>query len=222
MKTFILGLVGAVALASSATVSAQVVYDANPQVPFTYGTGNDYTPANAVVLTSNARDDGYEIAGRAHVPGQPAATTGGTGIYTFDIGQNVSIDFSFFRTAITNALVTITNVGTGSDASFAAALLGTVQTNGALQGSQQLAFGFLNGTIDPLQNIDFSNAVNSTYRIDLSGGGQSVTYFAQIGTGAAVAAVPEPATWAMMLIGFGAMGVSLRRRRRTQSLLQAA
>lgn len=30
---------------------------------------------------------------------------------------------------------------------------------------------------------------------------------------ALVAAVPEPATWAMMLVGFGAMGVSLRRRR---------
>lgn len=28
-------------------------------------------------------------------------------------------------------------------------------------------------------------------------------------------AVPEPATWAMMLIGFGAVGASLRRRRRT-------
>ena len=35
-------------------------------------------------------------------------------------------------------------------------------------------------------------------------------------------AVPEPATWAMMLMGFGAMGVLLRRRRRTQTLLQAA
>ena len=28
------------------------------------------------------------------------------------------------------------------------------------------------------------------------------------------AAVPEPATWAMMLIGFGGIGVSLRRRKR--------
>ena len=32
----------------------------------------------------------------------------------------------------------------------------------------------------------------------------------------------EPATWAMMLIGFGAMGVSLRRRRRAQTMFQAA
>ena len=35
------------------------------------------------------------------------------------------------------------------------------------------------------------------------------------------AAVPEPATWAMMLIGFGAMGVQLRRRR-PALLLQTA
>ena len=31
-------------------------------------------------------------------------------------------------------------------------------------------------------------------------------------------AVPEPATWAMMLLGFGGMGVALRRRRRVVSL----
>lgn len=34
------------------------------------------------------------------------------------------------------------------------------------------------------------------------------------------AAVPEPATWAMMLFGFGAAGISLRRRK--QVMLQAA
>jgi hypothetical protein len=38
-----------------------------------------------------------------------------------------------------------------------------------------------------------------------------------------VGVVPEPGTWAMMLVGFGAAGVSLRRRRRvTGQALQAA
>jgi len=35
-------------------------------------------------------------------------------------------------------------------------------------------------------------------------------------------AVPEPATWAMMLIGFGAIGVSMRRRRTTVKAALAA
>jgi hypothetical protein len=31
-----------------------------------------------------------------------------------------------------------------------------------------------------------------------------------------VAAVPEPGTWAMMLVGFGAVGMAMRRRRRVR------
>jgi hypothetical protein len=31
--------------------------------------------------------------------------------------------------------------------------------------------------------------------------------------------VPEPATWAMMLFGFGAAGTALRRSRRSQTKL---
>lgn len=35
-------------------------------------------------------------------------------------------------------------------------------------------------------------------------------------------AVPEPSTWAMMLIGFGGVGYSMRRRRKTATVMQAA
>lgn len=37
-----------------------------------------------------------------------------------------------------------------------------------------------------------------------------------------VSAVPEPGTWAMMLLGFGAVGFSLRRRRRIGAIAQVA
>lgn len=36
------------------------------------------------------------------------------------------------------------------------------------------------------------------------------------------AAVPEPATWAMMLLGFGGIGIAMRRRRRNAALMQIA
>lgn len=49
-----------------------------------------------------------------------------------------------------------------------------------------------------------------------------LTLLKQVRIDPTVGAVPEPATWAMMLIGFGAIGVSLRRRRRSPTVLQAA
>ena len=225
MKTLILGLVGAIALTGAATVNAQVAYDANPSVAFTYGAGNNYSPANAVVLTTpsgiSTAPVTSELALRAHVPGLQANSTGGTGIYTFALGSAVSLDYSFFGTAVSDATVNVTNLLTGGSASFSAALFGSPNTSNAIQGSQQLGFGFLNGSFGGLfGNINFDSSVNSTYRINLTGGGQSLTAFAQLGAGG-VAGVPEPATWAMMLIGFGAMGVSLRRRRRVPTLLQA-
>lgn len=203
-------------VAAPAAVSAQA-YDANPTVTYTYGSGNDYIPANSVVNTGT----GYELAARSHVPFEQAASTGGTGIYVFDLGSAVSFDFSFVGTAIPDATITITNLLTGDDATFAAALLGTVQSSGALQGSQQLGFGFMNGSILASEDINFDASINNTFQIDLFGGGQTLSAFAQLGSGA-VAAVPEPGTWAMMLLGFGAIGFSIRRRRRTNDQLQLA
>lgn len=49
-----------------------------------------------------------------------------------------------------------------------------------------------------------------------------LTLLKQVRIDTTIGAVPEPATWAMMLVGFGAMGVSLRRRRRGNGLPQAA
>ncbi|MGH6964235.1 MAG: PEPxxWA-CTERM sorting domain-containing protein [Phenylobacterium sp.] len=39
---------------------------------------------------------------------------------------------------------------------------------------------------------------------------------------AAVAAVPEPGTWSMLILGFGAIGAALRRRRRERPVAEGA
>ena len=44
----------------------------------------------------------------------------------------------------------------------------------------------------------------------------------RIDPGVAGPTVPEPSTWAMMLMGFGAAGVAMRRRRRSNGLAQLA
>ena len=53
-----------------------------------------------------------------------------------------------------------------------------------------------------------------------------VRYQAVNGDGSAIGqptgAVPEPSTWAMMLLGFGAVGMALRRGRRNVPLAQVA
>lgn len=54
-------------------------------------------------------------------------------------------------------------------------------------------------------------AANGTYQLQVSLEAPGVT-----------GAVPEPGTWAMMLLGFGAIGVSIRRRRKLTATPQLA
>jgi hypothetical protein len=102
-------------------------------------------------------------------------------------------------------------------------------------------------TDNPLTNIDFTTVtLNGVNFATLSTGtqefrnllnqtivaGANNTLFVSGTTGgnaafsgnlsfAAASAVPEPATWGMMLIGFGAVGYSMRRRPRTHRVAQA-
>lgn len=94
--------------------------------------------------------------------------------------------------------------------------------------------GLYSGNFDPsaplvnalIYNDDGGAGTNSLINYSLNTG---TSYFAVVtgfgtddfgpytltirGPGSAVAGVPEPSTWAMMLIGFGAIGVAMRRRR---------
>ena len=58
----------------------------------------------------------------------------------------------------------------------------------------------------------------SAYAFTSGGSGQNVL----LGGLSLTVGVPEPSTWAMMLLGFGAMGFALRRKRKPAALAQLA
>jgi len=90
-----------------------------------------------------------------------------------------------------------------------------------------LSGGSIVGALQLVPDID-NVRFNEDYSLDTGvlGAGSYQIKFVGYGTGsfggaATFTAVPEPATWAMMLLGFGVVGFAMRRRRRP-ALMQVA
>ena len=106
--------------------------------------------------------------------------------------------------------------GTAGNAniSFGTNLVSTFQIQSPTLGFTQLTGPAL------FSGLAFSPTFNlGTF--NLSGGFSSGASTLTISRASVVAAVPEPATWAMMLLGFGAIGFSVRRRRPAVSVNHA-
>lgn len=212
-----IGLLLAATLIAGPAFAQTVTYNSAPGGGFYYGTGNNYSPANAAVLSTNAASSTDDLALRMHISGpnaQQAPASDASGVYSFALGSTpISYDFSI-GADYTQALITVTNVGTGYSASYNPFFPGndnTCQAGLSCQNSARLNFGFLLGS-------NFTPNVDSTYSVSLAAGGNTLTTFAKIGAGA-VAAVPEPSTWALMLLGFGSIGAAMRRQRRGKAAL---
>ena len=214
-------LIAALAACGVATPAlAQVAYNSAPADGFNYGTGNNYAPANAAVLNTPAGpyNTAEELALRFHQTGQPASASDSNGVYSFALGTTpISFDWSVEGSQY-NAQITLANILTGATVSYNPFFPGNDNYTSSIdtdlaQNSERLNFAFLSG-------LGFDPNVNDTYSATLTSGGRSLTAFAQIGSGAP--AVPEPATWAMMLIGFAGIGFAMRGRRRQPVLSQLA
>ena len=212
-KLHVFAAVAACAVASSAMAADTITYNGAPAEGWQYGSGNNYAPSNSAVLTT---DLGSQLALRLHQPGQVASPSSGSGVYSFALGTpSISFDWGLDQFLspygvgdLTDPLITLTNLGSGQTVSYNPLSPGNDNWNGTgvnfgdSQNSARFTFGFLSG-------LGFDPNVNNTYSVNLSAGGHSLTTYAMVGSGA----VPEPATWAMMLIGFGAIGLQMRRKR---------
>lgn len=105
----------------------------------------------------------------------------------------------------------------------------TKADNGLLTVEFRLANSLFTG---PIAGLNYDSGLTfggSLVRLNLSqtlgysvAGGQGNFGSQRLGTFKVAAAVPEPSTWALMLLGFGAIGVSMRRRRKVAGKLQLA
>jgi opacity protein-like surface antigen len=209
-KSLVLAALAACSVASPAIAADTITFNSAPSEGWQYGSGNNYAPSNTAILTDTA---GSQLALRLHQPGQVAPASDANGVYNFALGtSSISFDWGInqspWEATLSNPLITLTNLLTGQTVSYNPLLtpdnwLGTGANAGDSQNSEQFTFNFLAG-------LGYDPNANNTYSVNLSAGGHSLTTYAVIGTGA----VPEPATWAMMLLGFAGIGLTMRRKRK--------
>lgn len=220
MRKLLLGLAGASALAMGSAANATLIVSTTDQVSavtgpsspdggmtFTFGytsTCGSSGAAPAGAVTCGATPSPFEatvqfmndVAGFYGLGLQTTATTNQSGIIA-------STDVDFFNS---NPLFSSGAYLTTTGGDFIAALSPTAGSDDVFEG-RTLSGLFLDA---------------GTYVIHVTGDrGNASSFTGTLNFAGQEGAVPEPATWAMMLLGFGAVGWQLRRRR-NPVLAQAA
>ena len=129
-------------------------------------------------------------------------------------GGNLDVNTISFSQSLVNPVIAIWSLGAGITAEFDFSAPFSVQacgpsyeyTGGCITTAANTVFGAEgNGTIQFLGTFNSIQFINPTYEY---------WYGFTVGNDI-TAGVPEPATWAMFLLGFGAIGWTLRARSRS-------
>jgi PEP-CTERM motif len=230
MKIGLIAAFAAAMFATPAMAQSTVTVETNPAAP----TSNFGTPTNQATAgyTLSLNDTNGSLFGVITQTGGESA--GAFANLYFDVNPTVGdgSDLGFELGANNGGSANAFIPGMNGSVALADALFDV--TSATVNGLTTLNFRLDNSLFtQAIAGLNYypDQTFESTQTLRLS---QSLSYSvaggASFGTnrlgsfsvGAVTAAVPEPATWAMMLFGFGAMGVSVRRRRRTNNLLQAA
>lgn len=189
------------------------------------GAQNNGLVTNTAAVADFVRGGGVLVYNDRSVPGAGSVLPGSAGV-SFVQEYTANIDVQTPGTPLTNGL-----------------------TNSTLDGGNSSAHGYIDGATLPAGGVGLLNDGTSGHLVDsyysygagkvyfsgvpldyYLGGNGSVaafrtTYATNLVTEAAALAtpaVPEPASWAMMIAGFGAVGFAMRRRQRVATRIAFA
>jgi hypothetical protein len=168
----------------------------NPGVSL--GASNTFTAAGGTT---------FEISGTGGFLGATGGLGSLNGILGFSstIGQTVNQSIANFFTFAD---------GTGHSFQFSVDSVKTVAYSNTPGVSSSFSLYLLGDTIDTFLGYD-PTPTSLTLTFNSTGGSAYAASASLAVPPAPIPSVPEPATWALTLIGFGAMGTALRRRPRT-------
>jgi hypothetical protein len=171
--------------------------------------------------------------------GGPAGSTATSSLYLMLTGGNTSTGVYNFSYTFTNTNPSVSNL-TGFGFTTSPTLMGISGTGmGFVLDPVNFPGGYnVDACAYAGNNCDAANnqgdLFSGTFALTFAGGTSSITLanfvdrYASLselnnisGEGTPVRGVPEPATWAMMLLGFGGIGMAMRRRRK-EGLAQIA
>lgn len=210
-KTALLGAALGLALSfGAASMASATVYTFTQSDP---GAGLGAGPFGTVEVTQDVNPNALDFlvtlnAGELF----HAATDGNHHALTFDLAGNPTITISGLPSGFT--LDGSQAAGSNSDTPFGAFDY-VINLPGHGTPYDQLTFSFVATGTAPLVLEAQSNLYNGKqifFGSDISLNGATGNVGATL-TPSVKGGVPEPATWAMMMIGFGGMGALLRRRR---------
>ena len=208
MSRFVAGSLAAAAVFATAPAMATEIPDGTVSVVGLFNPAVNLTP-NPKTFTA-AFGMTFEISGTGGFLGATGGLGSLNGVLNFSGTEGATINQSianFFTFAD----------GTGHTFNFSLDSVKTVNYDNTPGVSSSISLYLLGSTVDTF--LGYSPTATSLTLVFGNTGNSAYSAAATLAVPPApIPSVPEPATWALTLIGFGAMGAALRRRPRVASV----